>query len=46
MPEKPDVALSGTVQKVLQFPSKPEKIRIAIEGPDRLHKRRSVLRTT
>jgi hypothetical protein len=34
MPEKPGVTLSGTVQKVLQFPSKPEKVQIAIEGLD------------
>ena len=38
MPEKPSVTVSGTVQKVLQFPSKPEKVQIAIEGPDRVHK--------
>ena len=38
MPEKPTVTLSGTIQKVLQFPSKPEKVQIAIEDPDRLHK--------
>jgi hypothetical protein len=44
MPEKPGVTLSGTVQKVLQFPSKPGKVQIAIEGPDRLH-RKSALRT-
>jgi hypothetical protein len=38
MPEKPSVTVSGTVQKVLQFPSKPEKVQIAIEGPDHVHK--------
>jgi hypothetical protein len=38
MPEKPGVTLSGTVQKVLQFPSKPEKVQIAIEGPGDLQK--------
>jgi hypothetical protein len=38
MPEKPNVTVSGTVQKVLQFPSKPEKVQIAIEGPDHVHK--------
>jgi hypothetical protein len=38
MPEKPSVTVSGTVQKVLQFPSKPGKVQIAIEGPDLLHK--------
>jgi hypothetical protein len=38
MPEKPSVTVSGTVQKVLQFPSKPEKAQIAIEGPDHVHK--------
>jgi len=32
MPDKPSVTLSGTVQEVLQFPSKPEKVQIAIEG--------------
>jgi hypothetical protein len=38
MPEKPGVNLSGTVRKVLQFPSNPEKVQIAIESPDRVHK--------
>ena len=38
MPEKPSVTVSGTVQKVLQFPRKPEKVQIAIEGPDHAHK--------
>ena len=38
MPEKPSVTVSGTVQNVLQFPSKPEIVQIAIEGPDHLHK--------
>jgi hypothetical protein len=38
MPEKPGVTVSGTVQKVLQFPSKPERAQIAIEGPGDLHK--------
>jgi hypothetical protein len=37
MSEKPDVTFE-TVQKVLQFPSKPEKVQIAIECPDRWHK--------
>ena len=36
MPEKPGVTLSGTVKKVLKFPSKPEKVQIAIESPNRL----------
>jgi hypothetical protein len=38
MPEKPGVNLSGTVRKVLQFPSNPAKVQIAIESPDRVHK--------
>jgi hypothetical protein len=38
MPEKPSATLPGTVRKVLQFPNKSEKVEIAIEGPDRLHK--------
>jgi hypothetical protein len=38
MPEKPSVTVSGTVQKVLKFPSKPEKVQIAIEGPGHEHK--------
>lgn len=38
MPEKPGIILSRTVQKVLQFPSKPEKVQIAIEDPDSSHK--------
>ena len=37
MPEKPSVTVSGTVQKVLQFPNKSEKVEIAIKGPDDLH---------
>ena len=37
MPEKPSVTVSGTVQKVLQSPSQPEKVQIAIGGPDPLH---------
>ena len=37
MTERPIVTVSGTVQKVLQFPNKPEKVQIAIEGPDLLH---------
>jgi hypothetical protein len=37
MPEKPSVTVSGTVQKVLQFPGKLEKVQIAIEGPDHVH---------
>ncbi len=36
MPE--DVTLSGIVQKVLQFPSKPEKLQIATEGTGDLQK--------
>jgi hypothetical protein len=36
MTEKPSVTVSGTVQKVVQFPNKPEKVQIAIEGPDLL----------
>jgi hypothetical protein len=35
---EPSVTVSGTVQKLLQFPSKPEKVQIAIEGPDRVDK--------
>jgi hypothetical protein len=42
MPDKPGVNLSGTVQKVLQFPSKPGKVQIAIEAPDHLHKETSI----
>jgi hypothetical protein len=38
MPEKPGVTLSGTVQKVLKFPSKPERVQIAIEGLGELQK--------
>jgi hypothetical protein len=38
MPEKPSVAVSGPVQRVLRFPRKPEKVQIAIEGPDHAHK--------
>lgn len=36
MPEKPSTTLSGTVQEVVQFPSKPEKAQIVIEGPEHL----------
>ena len=34
MPEKPSATLPGTVRKVLQFPSKSEKVELAIEGPN------------
>jgi hypothetical protein len=35
--QKPNATLRGTFRKVMQFPNKPERVEIAIDGQDHLH---------